>query len=487
MLKKILQLYKNKLFSIIILFLLIHKNIFAVSTEIDTILFEVKIENNRSIISIENQHDWQFQQLTHSPAAKILLKAFRTEKDHNRKLKIEERLPAQSGVKLIRIFPLKPGHYLIALELIEKMEFEWTEDDKSGIVLKDEFLFSEAEMAYHRGLAFHKQGNLKEALNLYRKAVFNDKTHANAYYKAAQIRLDWKQNDLAEINFRHAERLGCDSVMLYLHMANFFGSQGRKNLSNKYRLIYDEKRREDLSDLDSLPELAEIIEEKSPLTNIDSLDTANYNNQIQSTMVDEVNTKIGIPVKLILYTLGSIILLIFLGRKLFKQLATKKFDTKSIINNSSDVNDRSKIHRIGEKPKKHINTSSSKVELEKEEDKIIPEKTVPYIAQTNPYKYNVKGSKEELNLLDNLDINGSAENKIITNDNLKLITDENDYSSKFLEKEKSSSFIENREAEILRLFENNVDVAEIARKMGIGQGEVDLYIRLNKEEHKIKV
>ena len=183
--------------------------------------------------------------LNFSPARKILIKLTTALPLDERQLLGHYRLPETSGLQSVRFSRLGANSYLLVVVLVEPLEFKLRSDSGSlTLELMDEALRDPVTAWYRRGLFYHRAGDLGSALKYYRRVVFRDRSHPYAYFKAGQIRMAWGQYRLAEINFKKALRNGCDSTALYLNLARLYLKTGRKSLAEKFQKQYEQHRRE---------------------------------------------------------------------------------------------------------------------------------------------------------------------------------------------------------------------------------------------------
>ncbi|OPX34848.1 hypothetical protein B1H10_02575, partial [candidate division KSB1 bacterium 4484_188] len=228
----------DKLFIRFILLLLFLTTELAFTLPPDHLELRFKTENHNTNIHFDIPQNWQIKILNNSPDQKIVLKISSDEKIENRDLQCS--LPKNSGLSDFKVLPFKPQSLLLVLNLKEPLEFGWKNKSQLQLEVHDRAFRDPAEREYLRGLEFQQAGDLNKALSAYRKAVFLNRKHGNAYFKAAQIRFRFKQYHLAEINFKHALRLNCDSLTLYRDMANFYRAYGKTDLAEKYRKIYQD-------------------------------------------------------------------------------------------------------------------------------------------------------------------------------------------------------------------------------------------------------
>lgn len=491
MTRKVPLLHKTWMAGIFFSLILFNSLLFSAETKTDTAFFEVKIENNHSVISIKSPQYWDFKLLSEPPAGKILLKAFPIESNSKQKLKFLNRLTSKGGVKSFRAITLKPQNYLVTLGLKDKLKFHWESGKKNRIVVNDGYFFDESEFQFHKGLALHKLGKLREALNAYRNAIAKNKQNGNAYYKAAQIRLAFKQRKLAEINFRHAERLGCDSLNLFLQMSSFFKDDGRLALSKKYHQIYRQKVRENLGTKNE-PALASNVVRETSVPEVADSDTLLSNAQPGDSGQEPESAQKAIPTKLILYSLGSLLLLIFIGWRVREMLQKstpepQEMEDSEILDEMIEDLNRSigrdtSVEKIVEETNPAENSGESGTTQTEEKVRFVPEETEQFFSRESaPDEVDFLESKNALNVLFSGENGYSREKKTEVAKDLNLGLGEIDLALNLDNEQRNFSRTVDRENEIIRLHEAKMSISEIARSLEMGQGEVDLFLRFRYE------
>ena len=183
--------------------------------------------------------------LNFSPSNKILLKVQGSPEDI-RKITQElaqSRLPQQSGIRDIRTIPIGESAFLLVVDFWERLGFKvTTQQGELRLAVNDQPYRNPLENWYRRGLYYQKKGDLKKALAYYRKVVFQNRRHGNAYFMAGQIRWNWKQYRLAEINFRNALRGKTDSVRVYYFLAELYRKLQNPTKAEAYTRLYEQHR-----------------------------------------------------------------------------------------------------------------------------------------------------------------------------------------------------------------------------------------------------
>ncbi|NOX36574.1 MAG: hypothetical protein GXO78_03475 [Calditrichaeota bacterium] len=208
---------------------------------------DIRYEQTADLTRIQLQfpHPTQVKLLNFSPANKIILKLSLDEAAGITFSGLVAGTPPQppqtSGIVGIRYIPIDNAHGLVIVDLLDKLEFQVrTGSTRIRLEIQDRQYRQPLDNLYWRGVYYQRKGDLKTALQYYRRVVFQNRGHAHAYYKAGQIRLAWKQYRLAEINFNHALRKGCDSTRIYLYMARLYRESGKIQLAQSYEKKYQE-------------------------------------------------------------------------------------------------------------------------------------------------------------------------------------------------------------------------------------------------------
>ncbi len=185
--------------------------------------------------------------LNFSPAHKILLKVEGSPEAvqaFTRNL-AQSNIPNNSGIREVRTIPIGQKAFLLVVDFWERLPFTFQESAQPlQMAVADAPYRDQLENWYRRGLYYHKRGELKKALAYYRKIVFQNRQHGNAYFMAGQIRLQWQQYRLAEINFNRALQGQTDSVRVYYFMAQLYQQTQRPDKAREYARLYELKRAE---------------------------------------------------------------------------------------------------------------------------------------------------------------------------------------------------------------------------------------------------
>ena len=468
----------------ILFFIVLGTQLSFADQKLDSAFFEIKIKNNHSELKIDLPDNWQIKLLNSSPAHKILLKIFQSNKSKQNKLQIKHTLPRLSCVQAFRTLPLKPGNYLVVLELSDKISYEWNLEKPYHLIIHDEFLFDESEREYRKGLVFHRQGRLNDALTAYRKAIFKNRKHGNAYYKAAQIRYAWKQFHLAEINFKHALRLGCDSLKIYLDLSKFYQDYGKKELAKKYLQVYYEKIRKQQTDEKVYITKNVTKQENSVEKNAVANDSLAIEPTKEKMIPQEANSKRKIPLRIVIYLTASLILFLFITLSVVRRVWQYFHEHKREIETSSNIiidpqkleEQKLKILQVakqmenklikyenGNKPVEQTNNSqTSKIKTTSNDENLVSLVMENELFDAVLPEDNYVTHDEKLDMAKGLNL-GIGEIELALN----LTAQQR--------KEKKEQDIGKK---IEKLFNSNLDISEIARRMSLGRGEVELILAL---------
>ncbi len=183
--------------------------------------------------------------LNFSPANKILLKVQGDSlaiQAFTQKLP-QTILPPLSGIRELRTIPIGSKALLLVIDFWERLPFTFKDSGQPiRMAVADAPYRHRLENWYRRGLYYHKRGELKKALAYYRKVVFQNRKHGNAYFMAGQIRWQWRQYRLAEINFNRALQGATDSVRVYYFLAQLYDQTQRPQKAQQYARLYEDKR-----------------------------------------------------------------------------------------------------------------------------------------------------------------------------------------------------------------------------------------------------
>lgn len=113
------------------------------------------------------------------------------------------------------------------------------------IILEDSGYRDPTMQIFFKGVSLQNRNELAHAMERYQHVLKLDKKFAPAYFKAGQIRLEWRDFDRAEINLRKAQQLGCDSTGVHKAMADLYRELGNepraRRLYEKYHSIVEQR------------------------------------------------------------------------------------------------------------------------------------------------------------------------------------------------------------------------------------------------------
>lgn len=436
-----------------------------------------KIEQQNTHIQFNLPQNWQIRILNNSPDQKIVLKLSADEKIKQRNLQFT--LPENSGLADFKVMPFKPQNMLLVFRLKEPLEFGWADESRSEMVVHDRLFRDPAEREYLRGLKFHRAGDLNRALSAYRKAVFLNRKHGNAYFKAAQIRFRFRQYRLAEINFKHALRLKCDSLALYRDIAEFYRATGKPGIAEKYRTIY----RNRLSEKSALlaNRATEPLPEHSPVAENPPVPQQKKNTEPNPVPPSQppVKKSGSLPFRIIFYLIGSIIILAGILIRLI--LLIRKKRSRRAVNKEAFMNP-DYFGSLDLRKEKILNAAREVVNKKEEnppvESLVDMSFHLPVGGEQALEEPGKTGEQPGKTLSANADYSPQTKHDIARNLNLGVGEIELALNLKAQKRQASrDTFVE---SEIQKLVDEDLDVSEIARRMKLGQGEVELYMALNK-------
>ena len=134
------------------------------------------------------------------------------------------------------------GDVQLIFELLNHVPFSFhLSNDQFEVVLYDSSYRYVDNWHFFKGIYHHRNQQLDKAMAFYKRVLTDNPTHAAAFYKAGQIRLYWEEMMKAEINFRNAERFGCDSIGLIRSKAQLLrlagkGTKARQLFAKYHRL-----------------------------------------------------------------------------------------------------------------------------------------------------------------------------------------------------------------------------------------------------------
>lgn len=225
---------------------------FAAQNFAQDLPLNVEKAGDKLVIKIKPSDKLRASLLNHGPAYKALVKVSGIDNQVKPGRLSNLRLPENNILKQIQLTPMGKGIGLLTVEFSRKIDFKWYNDHDYRMVINLPKPLPSWEKHYRAGLEYHKKGLLEQALSEYRKAVFQNRKHGNAYYKAGQIRAAFGQYRLAEINYNHALRLKCDSLGLYKSMAQLYSKIGNPAKAAQFRQLFAEKQKKETSEKNSI-------------------------------------------------------------------------------------------------------------------------------------------------------------------------------------------------------------------------------------------
>lgn len=452
-----------------------------------------------------------------SPTRKIILKLSGVTVPVDELLSREIPAPAFSAVQGFRLIPYS-GNLLVIVDLLAPVEYQFR-PDSSGfqVSLQDGSFRDPVENQYLQALVLHRRGELRQALMLYRKIVHQRRDHRYAFFKAGQIRLQWKEYRTAETNFKIALRNDCDSTGLYLALGRLYRATGKKELAENYEQQYEKltsrpvpvRNTVETPDMDSLSP-REFAANGFPesLKSLQPLAAHVANAEITGS------GKSAVDVRFWLYAIGSAILLLFLMAWLARSLRRKGILRKNpdLLNQSGqeslfpEVADGSetvpekftaaqadpvaqtgmsnkasgsgasrRISRLQEMVAQ-FRASTSRMpghpdESEKQDNPVDqtagdwPERSEPEHDSGNSLPYDLKSIARRLGL-------GLGEVEL---------------AMKLSERTGQIAGQEELRGRVLQLHRENYSIAEIARRTGMGRGEIELILRLSEQTASVPV
>jgi len=477
----------------LILFFVTLIPLFAVSSGAQS--FRITQNPQETTIFISKEIIQQAKLLNFSPASKILLKV--TPKDVTYGSNFTDlQIPEKSGIFAVKNTPLDGQNYLLVIELFEKLPFSYHASDSEGvrIVIEDQVYRDVLENYYRKGLYYQQKGDEGTALQYYRKIVFKNRKHPHAYYKAGQIRFQWKQYRLAEINFNHALKNQCDSLGIYDWMAKLYDVYGKVQLAQEYRekflrlkqtrlelenRISPEKKQE-------TPIEIRLVNETTPLKG----------DSVIKSIATEPNPTVlaGIPSKVYAYILGIVILSLFIIIWVVLTLL-KKRKQRLLSGRASDV-------EIDLAKRKEKFLKLTREFLQDDADEEIPRtgeenrKQEPDAMLSDllpPTEEFIKGISttsnnpeiRESDFLEEKEETNRMEIETLARE-LKLGIGEIELALNLSNQKPSNIRQKDVYSKIRELYEKNYSIPAIAREVNLGQNEVELFLKFSVLEEAIE-
>ena len=362
------------------------------------------------------------------------------------------------------------------------------------MVLEDQKFVDVKNHRYYEAVALQKSGKLQDALQIYRSIIFKNRKNANAYFKAAQVRQALGQFHLAEINYKHALRLGCDSLTIYRDVSELFRKQGLAEKAAQYQEIYLSKlpKPEIKNNNAGLLAASKIIQKEESVQNSETKlaenNPENSKDSAKTTLVlNNADVKSEMPLKTVFYLIGSgFLILLFsiigISRYRDKKQVQKPVQSFENIQGSLDKIEhdlqREKLmekvreirNRVNEYEELPVTQTEIKEEIAENEEPIFEPESMEMLRKKSPFLLN-----------EEYDIPETTE--MAKNLNLGIGEVELALNLKAHQRKVNNTF--SVEAKINQLFEKHKDVSEVARIMQMGQGEVQLFLKMRDHEMAI--
>ncbi len=198
-------------------------------------------QQSKQSTTLEFRHSEKLQVVPLDPpgmTAKIVLKITGIQVKENELLPDSWQVPSLSAVNDFRCIPYNQNLLLI-VDLLHPVKYVLkTNDNGFAVELMDGTLRNPTEYNFIKGMKLQQNGNIDAALELYKQVARGNRNHPYVFYKAGQIRLQRKEFQKAEINFKIALANGCDSIGIYKAMATLYRSTGNQKLADKYEQQY---------------------------------------------------------------------------------------------------------------------------------------------------------------------------------------------------------------------------------------------------------
>lgn len=148
------------------------------------------------------------------------------------------QLPSRSAVLAYRLIPYNKKTLLV-IDLLYPVQYQISATARGfQVILKDAILRDPVEYDYVSGLYRQRHGDLDQALKYYQKVLSRRPHHPYAPYKIGQIRLQWEDYREAEVRLKAALKSGCDSVGVYKTLANLYRIYGNTRMAQFYENEY---------------------------------------------------------------------------------------------------------------------------------------------------------------------------------------------------------------------------------------------------------
>ncbi len=439
--------------------------------------------------------------LNPSPAQKLLVKIYSSNLNRTFRPYFKISVPEPSGIASIQQLPLKKNSRLLVFTLKSNLNFSLHQGNPTRIILHDEAFFDPLEQLYQQAVALQKAGQLDKALTLYRKIIFKNRRHGNAYFKAGQIRFAKKQYHLAEINFKHALRLKCDSLGLYRDMARLYRVLGNSVLARKYQRLYQEQYSRQPQPVPDSQKQVSAVEASSPAgsenpvkTSPPSMEENAAPSQLTRATDSSVVSTSRLPEKparsanhILLYLLGTALLLGVLlywlitsiQKRMVQRLKTTTFPELNLEKNREKIlqTAQAALQQAAQREEQMAEMPPKPEPPAEPSGLREPAKASPPPVEEEMASVLTEDSPAQLSQL-NLE---EPENRLKLARSLNLGVGELELALNLKAHQRNVHKNLSREEQIARLYQKNLNVAEIARRMKIGQGEVEFYLAMQKQ------
>jgi tetratricopeptide (TPR) repeat protein len=198
-------------------------------------------QQSKQTTTLEFRHPEKLQVVPLDPpgmTAKIVLKITGIQVKEDELLPDSWQVPSLSAVNHFRCIPYNQNLLLI-VDLLYPVKYVLkTGDNGFTIELLDGTLRNPTEYKFIKGMKLQQDGDTDAALELYKQVARENRNHRYVFYKAGQIRLQREEYQKAEINFKIALANGCDSIGIYKAMATLYRNTGNNKLAEQYEQQY---------------------------------------------------------------------------------------------------------------------------------------------------------------------------------------------------------------------------------------------------------
>jgi tetratricopeptide (TPR) repeat protein len=363
--------------------------------------------------------------------------------------------PVQSVLVHEYIFqPLTKNQYQLILNRLQDPEYVYAQYYVDSLyhlkifVINKKWVSNDPTALYLQGLEYEKKRKPFKAVQYYRKAIRIAGKHGNAYYRAGIIRLNQGRIRDAEINFTKAITQNTDSVGVYLYLAKLYKQKKQYDLAAKYQKKYDLT----ISLWKKMRTTPQVEKSSGKLAETKKMQTSSSNLKIY-------------------ILLGFLLLLFGIGFWVYQMKRSTEIENVTEEDEEPvELTDREKeFLDLLQKKKQEINNVSEEM-LGKTVASITSESTGEKPVQ--PVTSDETEPPDE-----------KQDEKIQKAKELNVGVGELDLALNLKAKMRNKHKLTSQEDLILEMYREGMRKEEIARKLQINYGEVDLVIELNK--HKL--